>query len=49
MTCRYCRTQLAEVHGHLACVNNQCALFGVNQVSCCEGAELCPTEPVEVR
>jgi hypothetical protein len=36
------------VHGHEACVNNQCPLFGVNQVDCCDGenAESVPTAAV---
>lgn len=35
---------MAYVHGHAACVNNTCPLFGQNQAECCDGEtiESCP-------
>lgn len=44
MHCAFCRREMRYVHGHAACVNNQCPMFGVNQAECCAGetAESCP-------
>lgn len=35
---------MAYVHGHAACVNNQCPMYGLNQAECCDGETLenCP-------
>ncbi len=35
---------MAYIHGHAACVNNQCPMFGVNQAECCDGETIanCP-------
>jgi hypothetical protein len=48
--CPVCRAALAYVHGHAACVNGRCPLFGANQAECCSGetAESCPAQ-VDVR
>jgi hypothetical protein len=37
------------VHGHAACANNACPLYGQNQAECCSGetAESCPALVVE--
>ena len=37
------------VHGHAACVNNQCPMFGANQAECCSGetAETCPVVVID--
>jgi len=29
------------VHGHGACINNQCPLYGLNQAECCDGEQAC--------
>jgi hypothetical protein len=44
MTCAWCREPMTYVHGHAACLNGSCAMFGVNQAECCGGetAETCP-------
>ena len=44
MTCAWCRQPMGYVHGHAACLNGSCAMFGVNQAECCGGetAETCP-------
>lgn len=44
MECRLCRRSMAYIHGHAACVNNQCPMFGVNQAECCDGETIanCP-------
>ena len=38
------------VHGHAACVDGRCPMFGLNQAECCDGetAEFCPTPSVDV-
>ncbi|AUX43406.1 uncharacterized protein SOCE26_048540 [Sorangium cellulosum] len=44
MHCPLCTSPLAYIHGHAACVNSRCPLFGANQAECCTGetAESCP-------
>ncbi|XXY49928.1 hypothetical protein WME91_02105 [Sorangium sp. So ce269] len=44
MRCPLCTSPLAYIHGHAACVNNRCPMFGANQAECCTGetAESCP-------
>ncbi|MEO0321330.1 MAG: hypothetical protein AAF447_00095 [Myxococcota bacterium] len=44
MPCRFCRRAIAYIHGHAACVNNQCPMYGQNQAECCDGETLenCP-------
>jgi hypothetical protein len=37
MFCRFCKGDLAYVHGHAACVRSGCPMFGVNQAECCSG------------
>ena len=37
MKCSWCRTAMDYVHGHAACVNGRCPMFGVNQAPCCDG------------
>jgi hypothetical protein len=37
MHCRLCRRAMAYVHGHAACVNGACPMYGVNQAECCDG------------
>ena len=37
MTCAYCRRPMDYLHGHAACVDSRCPLFGVNQAPCCDG------------
>lgn len=36
---------MGYVHGHAACLDSECAMFGLNQAECCGGetAETCPT------
>ena len=28
---------MTYLHGHGACINNQCPMFGLNQGECCDG------------
>lgn len=28
---------MGYVHGHAACLDNRCPMFGVNQAECCSG------------
>jgi len=44
MTCAWCGTRLGYVHGHAACLDGSCAMFGLNQAECCSGetAATCP-------
>ena len=37
MRCRFCGSRLQPVHGHGACLNSACAMFGLNQDECCNG------------
>ena len=37
MTCSWCGGPLAYVHGHGACLDGGCAMFGLNQAECCDG------------
>ena len=31
---------MAYLHGHAACINNSCAMFGLNQAECCSGENI---------
>jgi hypothetical protein len=44
MHCAFCRNELRYIHGHAACVDNRCPLYGQNQAECCSGetAATCP-------
>ena len=35
---------MAYVHGHAACIESRCPMFGLNQAECCDGETLanCP-------
>ena len=47
--CSWCKNEMAYIHGHAACINNGCAMFGLNQAECCSGesVESCAgTQPV---
>ncbi len=35
--CAFCRQPLGYVHGHAACLDGRCPMFGVNQAECCSG------------
>ena len=37
LRCSWCKYEMAYIHGHGACVNNGCAMFGLNQAECCSG------------
>ncbi|MCE9638409.1 MAG: hypothetical protein K8T90_22130 [Planctomycetes bacterium] len=37
MRCAWCRLTLDYVHGHAACLNHACPMFGLNQAECCSG------------
>lgn len=45
MFCRWCGAAMGYVHGHAACLDGACAMFGLNQDECCSGdtAATCPT------
>ena len=45
MHCRYCAKELRYVHGHGACLNNQCPMYGLNQAECCDGEMACRGAP----
>jgi hypothetical protein len=46
MTCTLCREPIDYVHGHGACLNGRCPMFGVNQAPCCDGeTALCSVAP----
>ena len=44
--CSWCKNEMAYIHGHAACINNGCAMFGLNQAECCSGesVEFCAQE-----
>jgi hypothetical protein len=37
LNCSWCKSQMEYLHGHAACINNACAMFGLNQAECCSG------------
>lgn len=37
MRCSWCREAMDYLHGHGACVNGRCPMFGQNQAPCCDG------------
>ena len=37
MNCAWCREAMDYLHGHGACVNGRCPMYGVNQAPCCDG------------
>ena len=37
LMCSWCKNTMVYLHGHAACVNNSCAMFGLNQAECCSG------------
>ena len=37
LICTWCKSDLAYLHGHGACINNKCPMFGLNQAECCDG------------
>lgn len=37
MNCAWCGTPLGYVHGHAACLDGGCPMFGLNQAECCDG------------
>lgn len=37
MVCAWCRSAMGYVHGHAACLDGSCPMFGVNQAECCDG------------
>lgn len=45
VTCAWCRTPMDYVHGHAACLDSSCPMFGLNQAECCDGETIatCPT------
>ena len=32
---------MAYVHGHAACIDSSCPMFGLNQAECCDGETAC--------
>jgi hypothetical protein len=44
LCCAWCRRPLGYVHGHAACLDGSCPMFGLNQDECCSGdtAATCP-------
>ncbi len=43
LRCSWCKQDMAYIHGHASCINNACAMFGLNQAECCsrENTESC--------
>jgi hypothetical protein len=41
---------MGYVHGHAACLDGKCPMFGLNQAECCDGetAEACPAPTATV-
>ena len=37
LVCTWCKREMTYLHGHGACINNQCPMFGLNQAECCDG------------
>lgn len=37
MHCAWCQKQMGYVHGHAACLQSGCPMFGQNQAECCAG------------
>ena len=37
MNCAWCGTPLGYIHGHAACLDGRCPMFGLNQAECCDG------------
>ena len=50
MNCRFCRSPMAYIHGHAACITGGCPMYGVNQAECCDGETLasCPVPTSDV-
>jgi hypothetical protein len=50
MNCSWCRETMDYLHGHAACVNGRCPMFGLNQSPCCDGetAGQCPVASSEI-
>lgn len=50
MTCAWCQTPMGYVHGHAACFDGSCAMFGLNQAECCDGesVSVCETSTTQV-
>ncbi|HEX4340689.1 MAG TPA: hypothetical protein VH062_32495 [Polyangiaceae bacterium] len=48
MHCAFCRSPLGYVHGHAACLDGRCPMFGQNQAECCSGdtGDCLPTSAV---
>ena len=37
LKCTGCKNEIVYLHGHGACINNGCPMFGLNQAECCDG------------
>lgn len=37
LKCTWCKDEIVYLHGHGACINNSCPMFGLNQAECCDG------------
>jgi hypothetical protein len=50
MHCRFCRAEMTYIHGHAACIDNRCPMYGQNQAECCDGetAEQSPAATSDV-
>ena len=44
MNCAWCQRPMGYIHGHAACLDGTCAMFGLNQAECCDGETIatCP-------
>jgi hypothetical protein len=50
MSCAWCRAPMGYVHGHAACLDGRCPMFGLNQAECCSGetAATCPAPTADL-
>jgi hypothetical protein len=50
MNCAWCRRSMDYLHGHAACVDPRCPMFGQNQAACCDGetADNCPAATSDI-
>ncbi|MGH8937212.1 MAG: hypothetical protein ACRDXD_13290 [Acidimicrobiia bacterium] len=48
MNCSWCGREMGYVHGHGACLEGGCPMFGLNQAECCDGVTAASCGPTGV-
>jgi len=50
VNCAWCHGHMGYLHGHAACLDGSCAMFGLNQAECCDGENVavCATPTFQV-